>query len=141
VEWGNSTLMREFPSKSLNRTFPEILFVDRWGPAGQAPVAISSHGMPAGHPGAGAGTMGAAAAAGGAGGGAVKSVTNSAGYTYLEVDQGGGKVVWVAAMQTAVKAGDKVQWQGGMTMTNFTARSLNRTFESIVFAQGVKVGK
>jgi hypothetical protein len=40
-----------------------------------------------------------------------------------------------------MKNGDKVQWTGGTQMSNFTARSINRTFEKIIFAQGVEVGK
>jgi hypothetical protein len=151
VEWGNYGLMRDFTAKSLNRTFAEILFVDRWAPVGQAPVAVAPHGtFPNGMPATSADQM-AAAAAGAAPAaaaaadpsarGTVKSVTNAGGYSYIEVDQGGGKTVWVAAMETPMKKGDKVQWEGGTQMSNFTARSLNRTFEKIIFAQGVSVGK
>jgi hypothetical protein len=156
VEWGHANVMREFKSKSLDRTFAEILFVDRWNEVGKKPVevaAATAHaGMPSGHPAMAAsgaapsGEPGAApkntlGAADQSGGGAVKSVTNSAGYSFIEVDQGGGKSVWVAAMQTPMKAGDQVKWQGGMTMNNFTSRSLNRTFEQIVFASALTVAK
>jgi len=149
VEWGNYGVMRDFQSKSLGRTFAEILFVDRWAPAGQAAVAVAPHGTyPNGMPAVSADQM-AAAAAGAAPAaaadpsarGTVKTVTNSGGYSYIEVDQGSGKTVWVAAMETPMKAGDKVQWQGGTQMSNFTARSLGRTFEKIIFAQAVAVGK
>jgi hypothetical protein len=169
VEWGNSTVMRDFPSKSLGRTFEQILFVDTWNEIGKAPVGVVAHGnnLPAGHPAMGAeavpGGAAAAAAMPGAmpgagnaaamapampmagadasGGGAVKTVTNAAGYSFIEVDQGGGKSVWVAAMQTPMKAGDQVKWQGGMTMNNFTAKSLGKTFDKIVFASALSVGK
>lgn len=149
VEWGNYGLMRDFHAKSLNRTFPEILFVDSWAPAGQARVAVAPHGsFPNGAPAASADQMAAqaagaapAAAADPSARGTVKTVTNAAGYSYIEVDQGGGKTVWVAAMETPMKAGDKVQWQGGTQMSNFTARSLGRTFDKIIFAQAVSVGK
>ncbi|HET8749005.1 MAG TPA: hypothetical protein VFM98_25660 [Ramlibacter sp.] len=150
VEWGNYGLMRDFPSKSLGRTFDEILFVDRWAPAGQAAVAVAPHGtFPNGMPAAtadqmaaaAAGAPAAAAAADPSARGTVKTVTNAAGYSYIEVDQGSGKTVWVAAMQTPMKAGDKVQWEGGTQMSNFTARSLGRTFDKIIFAQAVSVGK
>jgi len=148
VEWGNYALMRDFQARSLGKTFPEILFVDRWNVVGQAPVAVAPHGQfPGGEPAASADQM-AAAAAGAAPAaadpsarGTVKTVTNAAGYSYIEVDQGAGKTVWVAAMQTPMKAGDKVQWQGGTQMSNFTARSLGRTFDKIIFAQGVSVGQ
>jgi hypothetical protein len=49
--------------------------------------------------------------------------------------------VWVAAMETPMKKGDTVRWQGGSEMANFTARSLNRTFDRIIFAQEVTVGR
>ena len=72
--------------------------------------------------------------------GVVKSVSNAGGYSYIEIDRGG-KTVWVAAMETPMKAGDKVQWQGGTEMSNFTAKSLGRTFDKITFASGVNVVK
>lgn len=155
VEWGHANVMRDFQSKSLGRTFAEILFVDRWNEVGKKPVEVAAAGhagMPGGHPAMGASGAAPSAEAGAApkqmpvaadqsGNGAVKSVTNSAGYSFIEVDQGGGKSVWVAAMQTPMKAGDQVKWQGGMTMNNFTSRSLGRTFEQIVFASALTVGK
>ena len=137
VQWGNYALMRNFEAKSLGRSFPEILFVDRWSVAGQAPVAVAPHGtFPNPQAAAGAGAAGGPAA-----GGTVKSVTNAGGYSYIEVDLGGGRSTWVAAMETPMKAGDRVRWQGGTEMSNFTARSLGRTFDRIVFAQEVTVGR
>jgi hypothetical protein len=40
-----------------------------------------------------------------------------------------------------MKPGDKVQWQGDTEMSNFTAKSINRTFDKIIFASGVSVVK
>lgn len=135
VQWGNFAVMRNFEAKSIGKNFPEILFVDRWGPVGQAAKAVAPHGsFP--QPQAAAG----AAAAGSGAGGTVKSVTNAGGYSYIEVDQGG-QTVWVAATETPMKKGDKVEWQGASQMSNFTARSLNRTFDKIIFAQSVAVTK
>lgn len=136
VQWGDYAVMRGFTAKSLGRTFDEILFVNAWAPAGGAPAQVAPHGTMPGQP------MQAAAMPGAGAGnsGVVKSATNAGGYTYLEVDQGG-STIWVAAPETAVKAGDKVVWEGGSTMQNFTAKSLNRTFEQIVFAGGVSVAK
>jgi hypothetical protein len=132
VEWGDFAVMRNFTAKSLGRTFPEILFVSRWGPAGAASVATPVHGsLP---------QPGAANAAGATDSGVVKSVLTGGGYSYIEVDRAG-KVVWVAATQTPMKAGDKVQWQGGTEMSNFTAKSAGRTFEKIIFASGINVLK
>lgn len=136
LEWGAYDVMRNFTARSLGRSFDEILFVSQWGPAGGAVVATSPHG-----------SFGTAAPMltppGGAGGGdtgTVKSVTNAGGYSYIEVDRGG-STVWVAANEVPMKAGDKVQWQGGSVMSNFTAKSINRTFDRIVFASSVSVQK
>ena len=133
VEWGDFAVMRNFNAKSLNRTFPEILFVNRWGPVGAATVATPAHGTFPQPPAPGA-------AAGPNDSGVLKSVVNAGGYSYMEVDRGG-KTVWVAAMETPMKPGDKVQWQGGTEMSNFTAKSINRTFDKIIFASGVNVTK
>ena len=137
VQWGNFSVMRNFEAKSLGRSFPEILFVDRWGPVGQTVTATAPHGSFPNPQAAAA----APAAGGGQAAGTVKSVTNAGGYSYIEVDQGGGSTVWVAATETPMKKGDKVQWEGGSEMRNFTAKSLGRTFEKIIFAQSVAVTK
>lgn len=134
VEWGSASLMRNFTSKTIGRTFAEILFVDQWGPAGAMGAMASPHG------GMGMGMGGAAPAAGGGGGdrGVVKSVSTAGGYSYIEVDRGGA-VVWVAAMETPMKPGDRIEWQGGSSMQNFTAKSIGRTFDRIIFASSVAV--
>ena len=133
VQWGDFAVMRNFNAKSLNRTFPEILFVNQWGPAGAPVVATPQHGS---FPQPGAAGTGAASNDSGV----VKSVVTGGGYSYIEVDRGG-KSVWVAANETPMKPGDKVQWQGGTEMSNFTAKSINRTFDKIIFASAVSVTK
>lgn len=134
LEWGAFDVMRNFTARSLGRTFDQILFVSQWGPAGGAVVATSPHG----NFGTAAPMLTTPGGAGGGDAGTVKSVTNGGGYSYIEVDRGG-STVWVAANQVATKPGDKVQWQGGSVMSNFTAKSINRTFDSIVFASSVSV--
>jgi hypothetical protein len=44
VQWGDYSIMQNFNSKTLNRTFDEILFVNAWGPAGAAPTPVAPHG-------------------------------------------------------------------------------------------------
>jgi len=134
LEWGTYDVMRNFTSRSLGRTFEQILFVNQWGKAGGAVVATTPHG----NFGAAPPALVAPGAAGGADSGVVKSVANAGGYSYIEVERGG-STVWVAATEVALKAGDKIQWQGGSEMRNFTAKSLNRTFERITFASSVSV--
>lgn len=143
VQWGNYAVMNNFTSKSLNRTFEQILFVDNWGPQGGTTVQVAPHGnMPAAHPPmpSGAPSGQAAAPAAGPRQGVVKSVANAGGYTYLEIGQGDSSL-WIAAPETDVKAGDKVSWDGDMVMRNFTAKSLGRTFDQIVFASRITVAK
>jgi hypothetical protein len=72
------------------------------------------------------------------GSGVVKSVANAGGYSYIEVDRGG-STIWVAAMETPMKPGDRIQWQGGSEMRNFNAKSLGRSFDRVVFASAVTV--
>lgn len=141
VQWGQYAVMRNFNSKTLNRTFDEILFVNAWGPLGGVSVPVAPHGVApaqnqARQPQAPASAPGAV----GANAGKIKSVTNAGGYSYLEVTQGD-KTVWLAVTETAVKAGDKVSWSDGMVMRNFNAKSLGRTFDEIIFASGISITK
>ena len=41
--------------------------------------------------------------------------------------------------EVPMKAGDKIEWQGGSEMRNFTSKSINRTFDRITFASSVAV--
>lgn len=160
VQWGNASLMQNYQSKTLNRTFDQLLFVEAWTNGSGGPATVAAHGTmppgapaggglpgghppmaggaPAGHPPMAGGPVGAPA--GGGNSGVVKSAATSGGYSYIEVQQGAGSV-WVAVPETQVKVGDKVSWQGGSVMQNFSARSLNRTFDQIVFAGGLTVTK
>ena len=36
-----------------------------------------------------------------------------------------------------MSVGSRVSWQGGSKMTNFTSNSLDKTFDEILFVQGV----
>ena len=53
-------------------------------------------------------------------------------YTYIEVSEGG-KTVWLAAPTLAVKKGDTVGYDDGAVMTNFYSKTLNRTFDAVIF--------
>ena len=68
--------------------------------------------------------------------GKVAQAINAAGYTYLQVDTGQGKV-WVALPQSQVKVGEEVSCNPGMEMSNFHSKTLNRTFDKIVFSSGL----
>lgn len=145
ISFGQYSIMQNFESKTLNKKFDRIVFVESWS-VGGAPVAkVAAHGtapqgaagaVPPGHPPMG----GAAAPVAGQNSGVVKTAQSAGGYTYVEVQQANG-TLWIAAPETPVKVGDKVNWDGGAVMSNFTAKSLNRTFDKIVFAGGIAVVK
>ena len=64
--------------------------------------------------------------------GKVVSTIDASIYTYIEVSEGG-KTVWLAAPTVAVKKGETVGYDDGAVMTNFYSKSLNRTFDSVIF--------
>lgn len=70
--------------------------------------------------------------------GIVISVLDTTGYTYMELDNGG-KRFWIAAPTTQVKAGDHIRFVENMTMHNFTSKTLNRTFNRLIFVTSTQV--
>ncbi|MFA6498882.1 MAG: OB-fold nucleic acid binding domain-containing protein [Desulfurivibrionaceae bacterium] len=68
--------------------------------------------------------------------GKVVETMNSGGYTYVLVDKGGAKT-WVAIPQSTIAVGSEIACKPGMEMDNFKSTSLNRSFESIVFSEGL----
>ena len=64
--------------------------------------------------------------------GKVLSSIDASIYTYIEVSENG-KTVWLAAPTVAVKKGDTVGYDDGAVMSNFFSKSLNRTFETVIF--------
>lgn len=106
--------MGEFRVNSLQRTFDVLYFTSRFGTREPAEVAAMEFQ------------------------GVVKETMNSAGYTYALV-QADGSTIWLAAPETTVAVGQTVMWNGGMAMKDFHSNSLNRTFETIYFVDGVTV--
>lgn len=70
--------------------------------------------------------------------GRVVETMNAAGYTYLRVDENGSSV-WLAVMEVPVKVGDVVEFPDSQPMTGFRSKTLNRTFDSILFVPGIRV--
>ena len=68
--------------------------------------------------------------------GKVVETMNSGGYTYVCLEKGGTKT-WVALPAMAAKVGQEIKCQPGIEMKDFTSKTLNRTFASIVFSGGV----
>ena len=160
VELLPGTAMGKFTSKTLNRTFNSIYFAGGVKgepeaataaaaklPAGHPnldqaaqPAAASTETapLPAGHPkvAAAAPASAPAPAAAGAISGKVVETANAGGYTYICLENDG-KKSWVAVPTMKVSVGQEVALAPGATMSNFVSKSLNRTFEKIVFSSGM----
>jgi hypothetical protein len=67
--------------------------------------------------------------------GKVVETMTSGGYTYISLEKDG-KTVWAAVPTMAVKVGDVLELQPGNEMGPFTSKSLNRTFDKIIFSGG-----
>lgn len=70
--------------------------------------------------------------------GKVLETTSAAGYTYMLLEAGG-KQFWVAGTQVTAKEGDVISYVTNVTMQNFTSKTMNKTFDSIIFASSVSV--
>lgn len=71
--------------------------------------------------------------------GTVVETMKAPGYTYMLVADGP-RQTWVAIPETPVEIGAKVRYSTGMEMKNFTSKTLNRTFETILFSAGLVDG-
>ena len=72
--------------------------------------------------------------------GKIVQTMNSGGYTYLLVESKGERS-WAAVNSAEVKVGQQVTLKPGATMVNFTSKALNRTFDRIVFSEGIEEQK
>ncbi len=68
--------------------------------------------------------------------GKVAETMNSGGYTYILL-QTKTKMFWVAIAETKVDVGQEVVLAPGMEMIDFHSKSLDRTFGSIIFSEGL----
>lgn len=64
--------------------------------------------------------------------GIVVSSIDTAGYTYMELANGD-KKFWIAAPTTKVSNGEHIRFVENMRMHNFTSKTLNRTFNELIF--------
>ncbi len=69
--------------------------------------------------------------------GTIIETFDSGGYTYMQIDSNG-KKIWAAVRPVKVKAGDEVALLSGGVMKNFHSRTLDRTFDEIIFSAGIK---
>ncbi|MBI4826523.1 MAG: SH3-like domain-containing protein [Nitrospirae bacterium] len=68
--------------------------------------------------------------------GKVVETMNSGGYTYVKLAKDG-KEIWVAITEADIKKGEEMSFYSGDEMRNFTSKTLNRTFESVIFSPGI----
>jgi hypothetical protein len=66
----------------------------------------------------------------------VKEVIQVREYTYLLVNEGGVEK-WLATPPIQAKAGETYYYEGGFEMTQFKSRDLDRTFDRILFLEGI----
>jgi len=72
--------------------------------------------------------------------GKVLDVIDTSMYTYLQVASDKG-AIWLAASKTSVAKGATIGYGNGAVMTNFYSKSLNKTFDTIIFLDKVEVLK
>ena len=70
--------------------------------------------------------------------GTVVETMNAGTYTYVHVEQDGLKG-WAAIPAAKVEVGSKVAVNPGAVMNNFYSRSLDRTFDQIIFSSGLTI--
>lgn len=70
--------------------------------------------------------------------GIVVSAAGADNYTYIEVDEQG-QIVWLAANHLEVAAGDRIEFAGGVPMTDFHSKEMDRTFENLLMVTRVRV--
>lgn len=69
--------------------------------------------------------------------GKVVETQDAGGYTYLRIDNGSKDGLWAAIPMTQLNPGEMVTLQGGSEMRNFSSKTLDKTFESIIFADRI----
>jgi hypothetical protein len=67
--------------------------------------------------------------------GKIVETMNSGGYTYMLLENEGQKT-WVAVREMKVNVGQDIDLQPGHQMIDFTSKTLNRTFDKIIFSPG-----
>ncbi|MCG7901132.1 MAG: hypothetical protein JAY60_01825 [Candidatus Thiodiazotropha weberae] len=72
--------------------------------------------------------------------GSVLEAISTAGYTYIRVEESS-SVYWIAVPETQVEVGEKISFYEQMLMENFTSKTLNRTFDRILFVEAISKGE
>jgi len=70
--------------------------------------------------------------------GEVFEVIQAGSYTYIQVRENG-QPLWIAAPRMEVEAGDRLGFSRGLTMQGFHSRTLDRTFDVILFVESARI--
>lgn len=63
-------------------------------------------------------------------------------YTYIEAKGDDGKNVWMALPKIKVDKGASIEYPSDVhAIPNFTSKTLNRTFDNILFVSGIRIKK
>lgn len=73
--------------------------------------------------------------------GKVTQTMNSGGYTYVEAANDKGEKVWMALPEFKVNVGDTIEYPVAPPMVNFQSKTLNKTFDKIMFIPGIRIVK
>ena len=73
--------------------------------------------------------------------GKITQTMNAGGYTYVEAADDKGQKSWLALPEMKVKVGDSIEYPETPPMQNFQSKTLNKTFEKIMFVPGIRVTK
>ena len=69
--------------------------------------------------------------------GKVLESMNSGGYSYINLQNKGGGKVWIAVPETKIRVGEQMSFKEGLVMTNFPSKTLKRSFDKIIFSNGI----
>jgi len=112
------SIMKDFYSKTLDKTFDAIIFSDGMQTAAvENPTNVNILESPASYDHVVVS-------------GTVNQTMNAPGYTYLEIDDGTG-MIWAAVTTADIAIGDNVTVDGN-TNLGFTSKTLNKTFEDVL---------
>lgn len=128
--------MHQFESKELNRTFPEVIFIDKLStnPAitdpstNPATLGGTENAAPAeaNNPAVAAGPVAAVA----------EEVLQTSKYTYIRA-MVNGTDTWLAATKMDAKVGATYYFTGGLPMADFESKELKRKFTEVLFLDNI----
>lgn len=132
--------MTDFVSKELNKTFSEVLFIDK---VSETPLPGNSEEMATTEQSADLNTNMAESELQDSSREQISAhvlnaieVLQTNQYTYIYGKENG-KDVWVAVTKFDAKVGTKYYFIGGLQMLNFKSKELNRTFSEVLFADNI----